>query len=113
MVRSRISEQRWDAPGYDLRGVFVGSEGTLGIATRITLRVVKKPLCVQTLLAAFDSTDATGEAVSRIIAAGIVPAAAEMMDRLSIKASEAAVHAGYPDCEGLLLVELDGTRGGS
>jgi len=60
------------------------------------------------LLAAFNSTDATAEAVSRIIAAGILPAAAEMMDRLSIKAVEAAVHPNYPDCEGLLLVEIDG-----
>ena len=98
----------WDAPGYDLRGVFVGSEGTLGIATKITLRIVRRPETVRTLLAAFNSTDATGEAVSRIIAAGILPAAAEMMDRLSIGAVEAAVHCGYPDCEGLLLVEIDG-----
>jgi glycolate oxidase len=97
-----------DPPGYDLRGVAIGSEGTLGIATRITLRIVKRPECVQTLLAAFNSADDSGEAVSRIIAAGIVPAAAEIMDRLSIQASEAAVHAGYPHCEGLLLVELDG-----
>jgi glycolate oxidase len=98
----------WDAPGYDLRGVFIGSEGTLGIATRITLRIVPRPQCVRTLLAAFHSTDHSGEAVSRIIAAGIVPAAAEIMDRLSIQATEAATHAGYPDCAGLLLVELDG-----
>jgi glycolate oxidase len=98
-----------DVPGYDLCGVFVGSEGTLGVATKVTLRIVRRPEVVRTLVAAFDSTDATGEAVSRIIAAGILPAAAEMMDRLSIKAAEAAVHAGYPDCEGLLLVELDGT----
>ena len=63
---------------------------------------------VQTLLAAFDSTDAAGAAVSAIIAAGILPAAIEMMDRLSIQAAEAAVHADYPDCDGLLLVELDG-----
>jgi glycolate oxidase len=97
-----------DAVGYDLRGVFVGSEGTLGIATKITLRVVRRPEAVQTLLAAFNSTDDAGEAVSRIIAAGILPAAAEMMDRLSLQASEAAVHAGYPECEALLLVELDG-----
>src|SRR5580765_4279824 len=106
---AHLGSQCGDAPGYDLCGVFVGSEGTLGIATRITLRIVRRPLAVQTLLAAFHSTDATGEAVSRIIAAGIVPAAAEMMDRLSIRASEAAVGAGYPECEGLLLVELDGT----
>ena len=98
-----------DAPGYDLLGLFVGSEGTLGIATKITLRIVRRPESVQTLLAAFDSTDATGEAVSRIISAGILPAAAEMMDRLAIQAAEAAVHPGYPECEGLLLVEIDGT----
>jgi glycolate oxidase len=97
-----------DAPGYDLCGVFVGSEGTLGIATKITLRIVKKPEVIQTLLAAFNSIDECGAAVSEIIAAGIVPAAAEIMDRLSMKATEAAVSHGYPDCEGLLLVELDG-----
>jgi glycolate oxidase len=97
-----------DAPGYDLCGVFVGSEGTLGIATKVTLRIVRKPEAVQTLLAAFDSIDACGAAVSQIIAAGIIPAAAEIMDRLSMKATEAAVSHGYPQCEGLLLVELDG-----
>jgi glycolate oxidase len=105
---ARLGTSAGDAPGYDLRGVFVGSEGTLGIATKITLRIVKRPETVQTLLAAFHSIDHTGEAVSRIIAAGILPAAAEIMDRLSIQATEAATHAGYPDCEGLLLVELDG-----
>jgi glycolate oxidase len=97
-----------DRPGYDLTGVFVGSEGTLGIATKIVLRVVKRPEAIKTLIAAFNSTDDAGEAVSRIIAEGIVPAAAEMMDRLALEAAEAAVHAGYPDCEALLLVELDG-----
>jgi glycolate oxidase len=103
-----LGSKTWDAPGYDLRGVFIGSEGTLGIATKIMLRIVRRPESVQTLLAAFNSTDDTGEAVSQIIAAGILPAAAEMMDRLSIQASEASVHAGYPDCEGLLLIEVDG-----
>ena len=98
-----------DPPGYDLAGVFVGSEGTLGIATKITLRVVKRPEVIQTLIAAFDSTDDAGAAVSGIIAAGILPAAAEMMDRLSLDAAEAAVHAGYPECQALLLVELDGS----
>ena len=97
-----------DAPGYDLAGVFVGSEGTLGIATRITLRITKRPQAVRTLLAAFNSTNEAGAAVSDIIAAGILPAAIEMMDDLSIQAAEAAVHAGYPRCGGLLLVELDG-----
>src|SRR5665213_2017196 len=106
--RVTLGATSWDAPGYDLRGVFVGSEGTLGIAVKITLRIMRRPECVQTLLAAFNSTDDAGEAVGRIIAAGILPTAAEMMDRLSIQAAEAAVHACYPDCEGLLLIELDG-----
>jgi len=97
-----------DHPGYDLPGIFVGSEGTLGIATRITLRIVKKPEVIQTLLAAFNSTNEAGAAVSEIIAAGMLPAAIEMMDNLAIQAAEASVHAGYPDCGALLLVELDG-----
>jgi len=97
-----------DAPGYDLTGVFVGSEGTLGVATKIVLRMVKRPETVQVLLAAFDSIAAAAQAVSDIIAAGMLPAALEMMDRLSAKASEAAVHPNYPVCEALLLVELDG-----
>jgi glycolate oxidase len=87
-----------DPPGYDLVGAFVGSEGTLGVATRVTLRVLRQPESVVTLLAAFDSTDAAGGAVSDVIAAGIVPAAVEMMDALAIEAAEAAVHAGYPRC---------------
>src|SRR5882757_7867311 len=97
-----------DAPGYDLAGVFVGSEGTLGIATKIILRIVKRPECVRTLLAAFPSTNEAGAAVSGIIAVGMLPAAMEMMDNLAIQAAEAAVHANYPNCGGLLLVELDG-----
>jgi len=97
-----------DAPGYDLPGVFVGSEGTLGVTTKVILRIVKRPEMIKTLLAAFDSTNAAGAAVSDIIAAGVLPAAIEMMDNLAIQAAEAAVHAGYPNCGGLLLVELDG-----
>jgi glycolate dehydrogenase FAD-linked subunit len=97
-----------DAPGYDLAGIFVGSEGTLGVATAITLRIVKKPETVQVLLAAFDTIIGAGQAVSDIIAAGILPAAMEIMDRLSIQSAEAAVHPNYPACEALLLVEVDG-----
>jgi glycolate oxidase len=97
-----------DRPGYDLPGIFVGSEGTLGIATRITLRIVKKPEVIQVVLAAFNSAAEAGAAVSEIIAAGILPAAMEIMDCLAIEAAEASVHAGYPNCGGLLLVELDG-----
>ena len=98
-----------DTPGYDLAGIFVGAEGTLGIATAVTLRITRRAEAVQTLLAAFDSTDEAGAAVSAIIATGILPAAIEMMDQLAIQAAEAAVHAGYPLRAGaLLLVELDG-----
>jgi len=97
-----------ETPGYDLSGVFVGSEGTLGIATKVILRIVKRPECIRTLLAAFPTANEAGAAVSDIIAAGMLPAAIEMMDNLAIQAAEAAVHANYPDCGGLLLVELDG-----
>ncbi len=97
-----------ETPGYDLVGVLVGSEGTLGIVTKITLRIIRRPETVRTLLAAFPSTDEAGGAVSGIIAAGILPAAVEMMDALSRQAAEAAVHPGYPDAGGLLIVELDG-----
>jgi glycolate oxidase len=100
-----------DKPGYDLVGVLVGSEGTLCVVTEVTLRLVRKPEAVSTLQAAFTSPDAAGSAVSDIIAAGIVPAAIEMMDNLSIQAAEAAVHANYPlDAGAILLVELDGPR---
>ena len=98
-----------DDPGPDLLGVFVGSEGTLGIAVRVTLRVVRAPETVRTLLAAFDTTDAAGDAVSEVVAAGILPAAIEMMDALTLEAVEAAVDAGYPAGAGaVLIVELDG-----
>ena len=98
-----------DPPGYDLLGTIVGSEGTLGIATKVTVRLTRAPESVQTLLAGFDGTDAAGQAVSAIIAAGVIPAAVEMMDALAIEAAEAAVHCGYPEGAGaVLIVELDG-----
>jgi glycolate oxidase len=98
-----------DPDGPDLLGLVVGSEGTLGIATRITLRVVRVPEVVRTLLAGFDTTDAAGAAVSGIVAAGILPSAIEMMDRLTIEAAELAVAPGYPEGAGaVLIVELDG-----
>jgi glycolate oxidase len=100
-----------DPPGYDVTGVIVGSEGTLAIATEITVRIVKRAEAVKTTLASYAHTDAAGAAVSGIIGAGIIPAAIEMMDELSIQAAEAAVHAGYPlDVGALLLVELDGPQ---
>jgi glycolate oxidase len=104
----QLGSNTLDQPGYDLPGVFVGSEGTLGVATRVTLRIVKRPEVVQTLLAAFNSIEAAGQTVSDIIAAGMLPSALEIMDALSIEAAEAAVHAHYPVCSALLLVELDG-----
>ena len=98
-----------DPDGPDLLGVIVGSEGTLGIATRVTLRIVRAPQCIRTLLAAFHTMDAAGAAVSGIIAAGVMPSAIEMMDRLTIEAAEHAVAPGYPEGAGaVLLVELDG-----
>jgi glycolate oxidase len=99
-----------DQPGYDFPGVFVGSEGTLGVATKVTLRIVKRPEAVRTLLAAFHSIEAAGQTVSDIIAAGMLPSALEIMDELAIQAAESAVHAHYPVCRALLLVELDGAR---
>jgi glycolate oxidase len=97
-----------DAPGYDLLGTLVGSEGTLGIATKIWLRVVREPESVRTLLAAFEDTEQAGDAVSGIIGAGIVPAGIEMMDKLCIEAVETAVHPNFPEAEVILIVELDG-----
>jgi glycolate oxidase len=95
--------------GPDLLGIVVGSEGTLGIAVEVTLRVVRQPEVVVTQLAAFRSIEAAGDAVSTIVAAGILPSAMEIMDTLTIRAAEAAFHPGYPDGAGsVLLVELDG-----
>ncbi|MQA11314.1 MAG: FAD-binding protein [Pseudonocardiaceae bacterium] len=98
-----------EGPGYDLLGAFIGSEGTLGVVTKITVRLLRKPEAVQTLLAGFPSTDEAGAAVSAIIAGGVTPAAIEMMDALAIEAAEQAVQCGYPDGAGaVLVVELDG-----
>ncbi len=95
--------------GPDLRGAVIGSEGTLAIATSITVRLLRTPEAVRTLVADFATAGAAGEAVSGIIAAGIIPAAVEMLDALAIEACEAAVHAGYSlDTSAALVVELDG-----
>jgi len=97
-----------DTPGPDLLGLVVGSEGTLAVVTSITVRILRRPETVQTVLAAFDTIDAGGAVVSDLIGAGIVPAAVEMMDALAIRAAEAAVHPGFPPADTVLIVELDG-----
>jgi glycolate oxidase len=98
-------------PGYDLLGVFVGSEGTLGVATEVTLRLVRVPEAVQTMLVGFRSVEDAAGTVSDIIAAGILPAAVEMMDALAIEAAEAAVRCGYPPgAVAVLVIELDGPQ---
>jgi glycolate oxidase len=100
-----------DAPGYDLLAAFVGSEGTLGVATKIVLRVIPAPESVSTMLAFFNDTGAAGDAVTAIVDAGIVPGAIEMMDRLSIEAAEQSTGAGYRlDAGAALIIELDGPR---
>jgi glycolate dehydrogenase FAD-linked subunit len=105
----RLGGKALDPPGYDLMGAFVGSEGTMGIVTEVVLRLTRKPEAVSTLLAAFGSTDEAGGAVSAIIAAGVIPAAVEMMDALAVDAAETAVHCNYPAGAGaVLIVELDG-----
>ncbi len=111
-------ELRWlggrapDAPGFDLRGAFIGSEGTLGIATKVVVRLLPRPPAVLTLLAAFETVGAACEAVSSIIARGIIPAAMEMMDRLCIEAVEQGFRVGYPPGAGaVLLVEVEGLEG--
>ena len=98
-----------DSPGYDLRGAFIGSEGTLGIATKVAVQLLPLPASVITLLAIFDSIVDATEAVSGIIAGGLVPAALEMMDATTIEAIEGSLACGYPpDAGAVLLVELDG-----
>lgn len=102
-----------DVPGYDLLGLVVGGEGTFGIVTRATLRLVRQAEGCKTLLAIFDSVQDASSAVSAIIAAGIVPAALEMMDRLIVEAVEAAFHFGFPsDAGAVLIVEIDGPAAG-
>ncbi len=96
-------------PGYDLLGTFIGSEGTLGVATELTLRLIRVPESVQTMLVGFRNVADAAGTVSDIIAAGILPAAVEMMDALAIEAAEAAVHCGYPaGAVAVLVIELDG-----
>ncbi len=108
-----LGDEDGDSVGYDLRGAFVGGEGTLGIATRICVRLTEDPPEVATLLLDFMSVGAAAETVSAIIAAGMVPAALEMMDQRVVQAVEPFVNAGYPtDAAAVLIVELDGQPAG-
>ena len=97
-----------DAPGYDLLAALVGSEGTLAVVTEVVLRILRKPEATRTLFATFPTTDEAGQAVSAIIASGIVPAAIEMMDRLAIVAAKAATGVDWPEVGAALLMDVDG-----
>ena len=104
-----IGSEALDSPGYDLLALLTGSEGMLAVITEVTVKLLPRPERAQVVLAAFDDIAKAGAAVGNIIAAGVIPAGLEMMDRLAIQAAEAFVHAGYPlDCEALLLCEVDG-----
>ncbi|HET7044432.1 MAG TPA: FAD-linked oxidase C-terminal domain-containing protein, partial [Gaiellaceae bacterium] len=107
----QIGGYELDPPGYDLLGAFVGSEGTLGVATKIWLRVTPAPEATRTVVAYFDTPEQAGQVVSDVVSAGVVPGAMEIMDHLAIEATEAATHAGNPlDAGALLIVELDGSE---
>ena len=99
-----------DAAGYDLLGVLCGSEGQLGVVTEATLRILRKPEGARPVLMGFDSNEVAGACVSDIIKAGVLPVAIEFMDRPCIRACEAFAHAGYPDVEALLIVEVEGSE---
>lgn len=98
-----------DAAGYDLLGLICGSEGQLGVVTEATLRILRKPEGARPVLMGFDSNEVAGTCVSDIIKAGVLPVAIEFMDRPVIRATEAFAGAGYPDCEALLIVEVEGS----
>ncbi|SDY49957.1 FAD-linked oxidase C-terminal domain-containing protein [Citreimonas salinaria] len=98
-----------DAGGYDLLGVICGSEGQLGVVTEATLRILRKPEGARPVLMGFDSSEVAGACVSDIIKAGVLPVAIEFMDRPCIEACEAFAKAGYPMCEALLIVEVEGS----
>ncbi|MBI3403827.1 MAG: FAD-binding protein [Acidobacteria bacterium] len=105
----RIGGQTLETPGYDLTGLFVGSEGTLAIVTEITVRLMRKPEAVKTLLAVFESINEAVETVVDITARGITPVACELLDGWTLRAVEAWIHAGFPlDCGAVLLIELEG-----
>ncbi len=105
----RFGGKQLDAPGYDLLGLTVGSEGLLGVVTEVVVRLLKAPESMRAVLIGFPTSEAAGATVGAIIGAGMIPAGIEMMDKLAIHAAEAFVHAGYPlNVEALLIVELDG-----
>jgi glycolate oxidase len=105
----RLGGKHYDAAGYDLLGLMVGSEGLLGVVTEVTVRILPKPPGARALLIGFSTVEGAGACVAEIIATGIIPGGMEMMDKLATEAVEAFVHAGYPlDAEALLIVELDG-----
>ncbi len=106
---ARLGADGEEVPGYDLRGFFIGSEGTLAVTTEITVKLTPNPESARTMLACFSKVGDACRTVSDVIAAGAVPAAMELMDRWTIEAIEAVVRAGYPrDAEAVLLIELDG-----
>ncbi|HVY79539.1 MAG TPA: FAD-linked oxidase C-terminal domain-containing protein [Steroidobacteraceae bacterium] len=105
----RVGGKHLDPEGYDLLGILTGSEGLLGVVTEVVVRILPKPQTARALLIGFASNEAAGDTVAAIIAAGIIPAGMEMMDKPAIHAAEAFVQVGYPlDVEALLIVELDG-----
>jgi glycolate oxidase len=106
-----IGSDALDSPGYDLLALLTGSEGMLAVITEVTVKLLPRPERAQVVLAAFDDVGKAGAAVGNIIAAGVIPAGLEMMDRLAIRAAEEFVHAGYPpSCVALLLIEVDGVN---
>ncbi|MCY4180945.1 MAG: FAD-binding protein [Litoreibacter sp.] len=107
---TEIGGAHLDAAGYDLLGLICGSEGQLGVVTEATLRILRKPEGARPVLMGFDSNEVAGACVSDIIKAGVLPVAIEFMDRPVIRATEAFAGAGYPDCEALLIVEVEGSE---
>ncbi len=106
-----LGSHAYDAPGYDLLSVFTGSEGLLGVVTQITVRLLPKPADAKLVMAAFNRIENAAEAVSAIIASGLIPAGLEMMDKAAVRAVEQFLHAGYPhEAEAVLLAELDGSH---
>src|ERR1700732_302029 len=107
----RLGSTPVDPPGYDLTGLFVGSEGTLALVTEVTVKLTRLPEAIKTLLAVFETVDDATETVVDITARGITPAACEMFDGWTLRAVENYVHAGYPvDCAAVLLIDVDGLR---